>query len=284
MMRRFTSAPKPASRVARVHLGDVGAVDAQAVAHAVVAGEVRRRLGRRDQVVRREPVRRRRHRHAVDLRARLLERARPRLDRGPHLGLDAVVLGELLDDADAQARRRRASTPASSAARGCAIDVESHGSWPGDRRRAAARRRRPWSRTDRSGRATTRTRPARSATPRRRWASRRRRRTARRAGGSSRRCRSRARAARSPAATAAAEPPLEPPGHARYGRAGCGSGRTPSSRWTSPSRTRRGWSCRRRPRPRRAAARRPSRRTAAASLRGCATSTWSGRRACRGCP
>ena len=51
MMRRFTSGPKPASRVRRVHLGDVGAVDPEAVPHAVVAGEVARRLGRRDQVV-----------------------------------------------------------------------------------------------------------------------------------------------------------------------------------------------------------------------------------------
>ena len=32
-----------------------------------------------------------------------------------------------------------------------------------------------------------------------------------------------------------------PPARGRC-RAGCGSGRTPSSRWTSPSRTRRGWS------------------------------------------
>ena len=36
------------------------------------------------------------------------------------------------------------------------------------------------------------------------------------------------------------------------GRAGCASGRTPSSRCSSPSRTRRGWSCRRAPRRRRA--------------------------------
>ena len=50
---------------------------------------------------------------------------------------------------------------------------------------------------------------------RRRWASRRRRRRAPRAGGSSRRCRSRAPSGAYPAATAAAEPPLEPPGHAR---------------------------------------------------------------------
>ena len=71
------------------------------------------------------------------------------------------------------------------------------------------------SRTGRSGRASSRTRSGRSATPGRRWASRRRRRTARRAGGSSRRCRSRAPSGAYPAATAAAEPPLEPPGHAR---------------------------------------------------------------------
>ena len=69
-----------------------------------------------------------------------------------------------------------------------------------------------------------------------------------------------------------------------WGRAGCGWARTPSSRSTSPWRTRRGWSCRpgwRRPRR---AARRPWRCTAGASPRGSATSTSSGCRGCRGCP
>ena len=51
-----------------------------------------------------------------------------------------------------------------------------------------------------------------AADARRRWASRRRRRTAPPAGGSSRRCRCRAPTAAKPAATAAALPPLDPPG------------------------------------------------------------------------
>ena len=54
-----------------------------------------------------------------------------------------------------------------------------------------------------------------------------------------------------PAATAAALPPLEPPGHARRGPTGSARARSRSSRSTSPSRTRPGWSCRapRRPPP-----------------------------------
>ena len=56
MIRRLTSSPKPAARVARVHRVGVGGLDAQAVAHAVVAGEVAARLGRGDQVVGGEAV------------------------------------------------------------------------------------------------------------------------------------------------------------------------------------------------------------------------------------
>ena len=41
MMRRFTSGPKPAPRVRAFIVCDVGAVDPQPVADAVVAGEVR---------------------------------------------------------------------------------------------------------------------------------------------------------------------------------------------------------------------------------------------------
>jgi hypothetical protein len=40
MMRRFTSSPKPAVRVATVISLVVGGLDPQAVAHAVVAGQV----------------------------------------------------------------------------------------------------------------------------------------------------------------------------------------------------------------------------------------------------
>ena len=51
MIRRFGSSPKPVVARAHHHLAEVLAVDAQAVADAVVAREVRRRLGRRDEVV-----------------------------------------------------------------------------------------------------------------------------------------------------------------------------------------------------------------------------------------
>ena len=69
-----------------------------------------------------------------------------------------------------------------------------------------------------------------------------------------------------------------------WGRAGSRWARTPSSRSTSPSRTRRGSSCRPGSRRPRRAARPRSPCTAGASPRGCATSTSSGCRACTGCP
>ena len=58
MIRRLTSAPKPAAARLEV-VGDVvgaGQAHRAAVAHAVVAGEVGRRFGRRDDVVGRQPV------------------------------------------------------------------------------------------------------------------------------------------------------------------------------------------------------------------------------------
>ncbi len=97
------------------------------------------------------------------------------------------------------------------------------------------------------------------------------------AGGSSRRCPSRARAA--PCA------PRPPPPIRRSIRPACASrptdsstARAPSSRSTSPSRTRRGWSCRRSPRRPLRAARRPWRRTAARSRAGSSTTRSSARR------
>ena len=50
-MRRFTSAPKPVGARLLVHVDDVAARHAQAVAHAVIAGEVGRGFGRRDDVI-----------------------------------------------------------------------------------------------------------------------------------------------------------------------------------------------------------------------------------------
>ena len=94
-----------------------------------------------------------------------------------------------------------------------------------------------------------RRRSARSGTPRRRWASRRPRRRGPRAGGSSRRYRNRARAGRTPPRPRPPSRPTIRRAPAR-GRAGCAWARTRSSRWSCPSRTRRGWSCRPPPRPR----------------------------------
>ena len=73
-----------------VHGGDVVAVDPQAVAHAVVAGQVARRLGRGDEVVRRQAVDRRGHGGLVDLGARRLQGVGGRVHAGRDVGVDAV--------------------------------------------------------------------------------------------------------------------------------------------------------------------------------------------------
>ena len=192
----------------------------------------------------------------------------------------------------ARGRRRRAGRRRPRRGRrraadaGSGIDVESSGSWPpitsssdggvGDG---------AW-RTGRSGRATRRRRRGRSgdtAPVGRLHADHaaQRGRLADRAAGVG----AEGQRARSPAATAAALPPRRPARHPASGRAGCGSARTPSSRSSEPmansSRlvlpTTHGAR-------RRAAGSRRWRRTAGASPRGSATSRWSGRRGCTGCP
>src|SRR5262249_1362145 len=94
--------PKAGAPGARVHGGGVGAVHAQPIPDAVVRREVARRLGRRDQVVGRHPVRGARYRYALDGGALLFERERGLLDRRRHVGLHAFGVRKLLDDADAQ--------------------------------------------------------------------------------------------------------------------------------------------------------------------------------------
>ena len=91
------------ARVARrrVHVRDVVAVDAEAVAHAVVAREVRRRLGRRDQVVRRDGVRRRAAARPCRPGARRFE-PRPRRRTASRTAGSSPSLGHLVGDADAQ--------------------------------------------------------------------------------------------------------------------------------------------------------------------------------------
>ena len=67
MMRRFTSGPKPSAAGPRVHRLRVGAVDPQPVAHAVVARQVRGRLGGGDDVVGGQPEQKLGDRDLVDL-------------------------------------------------------------------------------------------------------------------------------------------------------------------------------------------------------------------------
>ena len=105
-MRRLTSAPKPCVARLRVHLQQVArAVGAEAVADAVVAGEVARRLGGRDQVVGGDAVRRVREPHRLDRRAELAREVERRLERVQDAGLDPLA-GQLLRHAEADARCR----------------------------------------------------------------------------------------------------------------------------------------------------------------------------------
>ena len=81
-MRRFTSAPKPERARRLVHRRHVVRVNAQSVAHAVVAREVARRFGGRDQVVRTEPEATLGNRQLDDRRAGFAK-ASPRALRRP---------------------------------------------------------------------------------------------------------------------------------------------------------------------------------------------------------
>ena len=199
MMRRFTSAPKPASRVAAFISRDV-------VARRRAARSARRRSGRGSTTPR--PARsgstpRCRTSPTAPTRVSTFapaasSAARPRLDRVAHLGLDAV------DRRSSRRRCRRAgpTTPSSSPAtqrrrRRARSTWSRSGSWPPIASSSSAASSTVaangpiWSSDDANAIEPV----ARHA--RRTSASRRRRRTAPRAGGSSRRCRSRARAARS---------------------------------------------------------------------------------------
>ena len=211
-MRRFTSRPNPASRVAAFMCATSSPVDAQAVAHAVVAREVRRRLRRRDEVVRGDAVGRRRHRHRVDLGARRFQRRPPR--RAPRRAPPARCRRSRSSRRRCRratpTRPRRARRRASGAGR--AIDVESQRVVTADRleqQRGVLDRRRE--RPDLVERRRERDQPvARHDAVGRLHADHtaQRRGLADRAAGVG----AQAPAARSPAATAAAEPPLEPPG------------------------------------------------------------------------
>ena len=111
------------------HLAEVGAVGAQAVAHPVVAGEVRRGLGGRDEVVAGQAVvDRQRQRALVDLGAERLRQRDRRLHGGADARLDPLDLVQL-----ARAPRcARLSDPRPTAARPAATStvVESFTSCP----------------------------------------------------------------------------------------------------------------------------------------------------------
>ena len=102
MMRRFTSGPKPSLPGLGVHLLEAAvARGAQAVADAVVAREVRRRLGRRDEVVGADRVARVWQRDLDEPGAELLVPAERVADEPLDAGVDAP-LEVLLRDADPQ--------------------------------------------------------------------------------------------------------------------------------------------------------------------------------------
>ena len=136
-----------------VHLARGGGVDPQAVADAVVAGQVARRLGRGDEVVRRQAVDRGGHRHLLDLGAGRSRASAAACTR-------ALTSGAMPSAWQSSVTRptRSPSTPSARWSRtdgtGSGIEVESAGSWPAMTSRGA--RRRPpsaangpiWSRLD----------------------------------------------------------------------------------------------------------------------------------------
>ena len=105
MIRRFTSGPKPASRVSAITCSALGhpvVAGPQSEAHAVELGQVGRALAGQDQVVGRQRVDEVRAGHLDDLRAEQVEQA----DRLGESLLDArrvTLAAQFLDHADLQA-------------------------------------------------------------------------------------------------------------------------------------------------------------------------------------
>ena len=124
----FTSAPKPAARVARVHRLDVVAVDAEPVPDAVVAREVGRGLSRRDQVVGRKPVAHLGHRDLFDLRTHPASASAAAADSGSDLGIR--TFDQLFHHPDADTFDSAVAHRPQSAGDGLSSDVESRGSCP----------------------------------------------------------------------------------------------------------------------------------------------------------
>ncbi len=129
MMRRLTSAPKPGGAGGDHHLGGGGGVDPQAVAHAVEAGQVARRLGRGDQVVGREAVGDGRDRHLLHRGAGGGQGVGGLADPGGDVGVDALA-HQLGDHADPEAVDAVVEVVGRSPGAAWGIEVESAGSWP----------------------------------------------------------------------------------------------------------------------------------------------------------
>ena len=133
MIRRLTSAPKPAARVAPVHRHQVAvAVDPQSVANAVEARQVRRRLGRRDQVIGRQRVWRVRKPARLDRGAEALgePRASPRSSPARRARCRPLGADQLLGHAESDARAGPRAAGSVDRARGTRPKSSRAGSWP----------------------------------------------------------------------------------------------------------------------------------------------------------
>ena len=270
-MRRLTSAPKPSERVFSYISSSVSTRGAEAVFDAVVARQVRRRLGGADQVVGRDAVGAVRQLDLDGLRAQALEACAAPRARAPCVsGSAPVAVEEAARDADAQARRRcrrapRAQFGAGSRVRGGVVRVVAGDHAEQERRVGAG----AGDRADLVERARERDQPVARDAPVgrlqpddtaqcRRLADRAAGVGAERRGHEARRDRGRA------AARRAARNARRVPGIARLLAAR-------SSRSSRPSRTRPCWSSRPRPGPPRAAGAAPSPRRARGSRPGCAS-------------
>ena len=101
MMRRLTSSPKPSWRVCSYMRGEVAVACARPVAHAVVAGQVGARLGGGDHVVGGQAEARARHLDRLDPATELLDLGERVAHHVRHSGLEALLFEA--PDAEAQA-------------------------------------------------------------------------------------------------------------------------------------------------------------------------------------
>ena len=133
---------------------------AMAEMHAVVAGEIARRLARGDHVIRGDAIFGVRQRHIDQLRAQLLIFLHRRIDGGLHLRIHAADEVVFLGDADAQALRPAVPDPPDNPARRCGTLVRILRIVAARSRSSAAPRPARSTRTGRSDRASWRRPPA----------------------------------------------------------------------------------------------------------------------------